>query len=208
MTTTLSMRITTERLDLSPIADEDVDAIAVLHSDPRVVALLVDGIPDTPVKARLMLYWNVKLAAKGYGTFAVRRRGESGLIGLFSLTPFQDDEALLELGGKLLPEAWRGSLAIEAGAAMIEHAFSTLGRDRLVSAYHPDHRAVPFALGRLGFRPAGETEMFGREVALMALDLADWKAQGARPRTARSMIARSRSDYGEVRSGQPYSAQA
>jgi len=173
--------INSRRLSLRPIAQEDVPEIVALHRDPRVIGLLVDGIPNTRSIAGLLLRWNEAMAAKGFGTFSVRRHGDPALIGLFSLTPFREDEALLELGGRLAPSAWRGGLAVEAGAALINHAFGPLARDALVSAFHADNRSVPAALARLGFVPAdgGDTGS-GRPTALMRLDRADWT--GLRPR--------------------------
>jgi RimJ/RimL family protein N-acetyltransferase len=184
----------TRRLLLRPIAAEHREAIAALHADPRVAAQLVDGIPDTPVKADVLLRWNAPMAAQGHGTFAVQRRGATELIGLFSLAPFDGGEDLLELGGKLLPSAWRGGLAIEAAAALIDHAFGALGRDRLVSAFHPDHRSAPASLARLGFVADREGMLFGRPVRIMRLTRDAWIAQGGGP--VRSRRADSRSDDG------------
>lgn len=184
----------TPRLLLRPIAAGHREAIAALHADPRVAAQLVDGIPDTPDKADLFLRWNAPMAARGYGTFAVQRRESAEMIGLFSLTPFEDDETLLELGGKLLPTAWRGGLALEAAAALIDHAFDTLGRDQLVSAFHPDHRSAPASLARLGFAEERDGEMFGNPIRIMRLTREAWVAQGGK--AVRSRRAGNRSDDG------------
>jgi RimJ/RimL family protein N-acetyltransferase len=192
-----SLTLATRRLELRPVALRDADAIARLHADSRVAALLVDGVPDTAEAARRMIVWNVAMAMRGYGTFGVRRRNEPALIGLFSLTPFDGDDALLELGGKLAPSAWRGGLAVEAAAALIDHAFMTLGRTELVSAFHPGHRSAPAALGLLGFRDDGEALLFGRPVARMRLARDAWVAQGGRP-----VRPDSRTDYGRAAPGE------
>jgi len=184
----------TRRLLLRPIAAEHRDAIVALHGDRRVAAQLVDGIPDTPDKADALLRWNAPMAAQGYGTFAVHHLDSAALIGLFSLTPFTGDTDLLELGGKLRPDAWRGGLAIEAAAALIDHAFGTLDRERLVSAFHPDHRSAPASLARLGFVAERDGILFGRPVRIMRLNRAAWIAQGCRP--VRFRRADSRSDDG------------
>ena len=184
----------TRRLLLRPIAAEHRDAIAALHADPRVAAQLVDGIPDTPDKAAALLRWNAPMAAQGYGTFAVHHLESVEVIGLFSLVPFDGDEDLLELGGKLLPSAWRGGLALEAAAALIDHAFATLGRDRLISAFHPDHRSAPASLARLGFVDDGRDRLFGSPVRVMSLARDRWFAQGCQP--VRSRATASRSDDG------------
>lgn len=195
----------TRRLLLRPIAVEHRDAIAALHADRRVAAQLVDGIPDTPDKAGALLQWNAPMAAGGYGTFAVHHLDSAELIGLFSLTPFEGDEALLELGGKLRPDAWRGGLALEAAAALIDHAFGTLGRAHLVSAFHPDHRSAPASLARLGFTEEREGELFGQPVHIMRLTRDAWIAQGCRPR--RPMRRDNRSDDGAAAPGARYAEQ-
>ena len=172
--------IESRRLSLRPIDEADLPAIVALHRDPRVIGLLVDGIPNTRSIAAMLLRWNVPMAAQGYGTFAVRRHGDAAVLGLFSLTPFGDDPELLELGGRLAPDAWRGGLAVEAGAALIDHAFGPLERVALMSAFHPDNRSVPAALGRLGFVDAGHgIGALNRNVRLMRLDRSDWT--GLRP---------------------------
>jgi len=198
-----SLRFTSARLEFRPIEIADMHAIAALHAEDRVTRQLVDGIPDTPGKALVFVLWNQPMRRKGSGTFAVRRRGELQLIGLFSLTPFKDDDRLLELGGKLHPSAWRGSLAVEAGAAMIEHAFTGLGRDRLISAFHPENRPVPGALARLGFTPAASTELFGKQVSTMTLACENWRAQGSAPRR-RSGRPTNLCDYGRTPVAGPY----
>jgi len=206
----MTAALRTKRLLLRPIAAEHRNAIAALHADSRVAAQLVDGIPDTPDKADLFLRWNAPMAALGYGTFAVHHLGSGELIGLFSLTPFEDDANVLELGGKLRPDAWRGGLAIEAAAGLIDHAFGTLGRDRLVSAFHPDHRSAPASLARLGFADPREGMLFGRPVRIMRLARDGWIAQGRQP--MRSRRAGSRSDDGgrapDARYGEPMMAMA
>lgn len=186
-------RFGSRRLVFRPLTDDDAAAIAALHADPRVSRLLFDGVPDTLPKARIFLDWNRRFDGTGYGTFAVERRDGPGLIGLYSLIPFEDDEHLLELGGKMHPIAWRGGLAVEAGEAMIEYAFTELDRDRLVSAIHPDNRSAARALATLRFEDDGEREVFGWRVTLMRLSRSTWRA--------------NRSDYGPSRAVDPYGLQ-
>lgn len=171
----MAPRLASARLTLRPIEANDAAAIAALHADPRVARLLVDGIPDTVDKAAIFLAWNAPLAARGIGTFAVRRHGDPRLAGLFSLTPFDDDDALLELGGKLAPGFWGSGVALEAAALLIEHAFGTLDRPRLISAFDPGNRSARVALGRLGFAGSAAGTLFGRAVETMNLSREAWR---------------------------------
>lgn len=169
------------RFDLA--GDDDAAFVAHLHADKRVARQLVDGVPDTEPKARIFLAWSRQFDMTGYGNWIVRHAGTGKPIGLFSLIPFDNDPLLLELGGKLVPSAWGGGLALEAGRAVIEHGLDALDRDHLVSAVHPDNRSATRALLALGFEPAGRREVFGREVSLLSL--------------SRQASSASRSDYGQ-----------
>lgn len=183
--------ITTARLVLTFIAPADIADIVALHADPRVTPMLLDGIPGTPAIARIFVDWAASHAPHGFGTFAARRRETGVFQGLFSLTPFEGTDEL-ELGGKLSPQAWGRDLAVEAGAALIDHAFGALGRDRLVSATHPDNRAAIGVLARLGFVYVSPTSVFGAVARLHRLSAGDWSSQGARPLTLRDAVGRRR----------------
>lgn len=172
---------TSRRLKFELVGIGDLEFVAKLHADTRVSRQLVDGVPDTIDKARIFLAWTQQFDATGYGTWVVRSRSDHRPLGLFSLIPFQGDHELLELGGKLDPASWGGRIAIEAGLALIDHAFETLSRERIVSAIHPDNRSAARALEMLGFQPVGDTVVFARRVAVMAL--------------ARSEARASHSDY-------------
>ncbi|WP_185965026.1 GNAT family N-acetyltransferase [Glacieibacterium frigidum] len=173
--------ILSRRTVLTPVGVHDAGDIIALHRDPRVVAQLIDGIPDEPWKVSIYLDWAAKLHARGIGPWAARRQGDGRFLGLYTLTPFNDgDDDLLEFGGRLARAAWPGGLSVEAGAALIDHAFEGLGRRELVSAHHPDNRAAAAALARLGFgNPAPET-VFGRSAIVHRLDVATWRALGGR----------------------------
>lgn len=169
----------TRRLKLDPLEPADADAIAALHADPRLTEHLLDGIPRTPAEALIYVRWAQALGAHNLGVVAARRRDEMAMLGLFSLTPFEATGEI-ELGGKLARAGWGGNLAFEAGARLIDHAFDTLDRDSLVSAYHPDNRSVPAVLGRLGFERGGEVRVFGRGAMLMRLSRAVWRNRAKR----------------------------
>jgi RimJ/RimL family protein N-acetyltransferase len=167
------------RIALWPIASPARIAIALLHIDPRVTGLLVDGIPDTPLKADAMLRWNAPLAQRGIGTFAIRRHDDPALLGLASLTPYGDAGDVLELGARLSPRAWGGGIGLEAAALLVAHAFGAMAHGRLVTAIDPRNRPARFGALRLGFRPDGHDILFGHPVERLRLDRADWR--GIRP---------------------------
>lgn len=75
--------------------------------------------------------------------------------GWFNLMPMPHDPARVEIGCRLLPQAWGGGLAIEGGEALLHHAFDTLALDEVWGVCHPQHRSVHAVLLTLGFAPQG-----------------------------------------------------
>jgi RimJ/RimL family protein N-acetyltransferase len=172
--------MTSRRLVLTPVGAGDAADIVTLHRDPRVLAHLIDGIPDEDWRAQIYLDWAAVLHRRGIGPWAARRDGR--FVGLFTLTPFvEGDDSRLELGGRLSPTAWSGDLAVEAGARLITHAFDDLGHDVLMSTHHPNNPTVPTVLARLGFVPDGPVTVFGHAALAHRLSADTWRAQNGTP---------------------------
>lgn len=70
---------------------------------------------------------------------------------------------------------------MEGGAAAIGHAFGALGRDELISLYHPANPTAPRALVRLGFATPAATTIYGKAAVAVRLTAATWLAQGRVP---------------------------
>lgn len=75
--------------------------------------------------------------------------------GWFNLMPMPHDPARVEIGCRLLPQAWGGGLALEGGGALLRHAFDTLALGEVWGVCHPQHRSVHAVLLTLGFAPQG-----------------------------------------------------
>jgi len=169
------------RVILTPTSFADRSDIVALHADPRVTAHLLDGIPDEDWKADIYLRWAAGLHAEGIGPWTARRRSDDAFLGLFTLTPVEGEPDALEFGGRMARAGWHGDLAVEAGAAIIEHGFSGLGRQSLVSLFSPDNLTAPVALKRLGFSGASPTSVFGKPGLAARLTAAAWRNRGSRP---------------------------
>ena len=80
-----------------------------------------------------------------------------------------------ELGYWLAEPQWGRGFGSEAARGVTDHAFATMGRDRLVASYHLSNEASRRILLGLGFEEAGEDVAFSRarnaEVPIMRLEL-------------------------------------
>lgn len=174
----MTFRIETRRLILRPFTADDAEDIIHLHKDPRVTALLIDGIPGNRLVADVYLRWADGIYRTGeVGPLHAALKSTSSFAGSFSLVR---DEASghLELGGRLYPEYWGTGLAFEGGAALVDHAFGDRREPALCSLGHPENRAIDFVLARLGFEAVGFRDAFGKRAIVWAQSRNAWSLRG------------------------------
>jgi RimJ/RimL family protein N-acetyltransferase len=176
--------LATRRLSLRELGYEDVRAITDLGEDDRVHAALVDDRIRSLVEIVTFIAWANQMYRERPGLGIWRADADSGrFIGLFSLVPIAGGDEV-EIGTRLLPCAWGRGYALEGGAALCTHAFTTAGLGRLVGLCHPENRSVPPLLERLGFQADGVTTHFGKHALRFVLEKGAWN--GAIPRRRRN----------------------
>lgn len=94
------------------------------------------------------------------GFWRVESRTDASFYGLAALIrmPAGDD---IELAYRLARPAWGLGIASEAGAALVDHAFRTVGLPRLVAVTYPENRPSQRVLEKLGFVRQGTVEYRG-----------------------------------------------
>ncbi len=95
--------------------------------------------------------------------------------GWFNLMPMSGQPEEVELGSRLLPEAWGTGLALEGGELLLAHAFNTLGRDRIWAIGHIAHRSVRYCVTALGFEDRGVQDYEGKPAQHYVIDEARWR---------------------------------
>jgi RimJ/RimL family protein N-acetyltransferase len=96
-------------------------------------------------------------------------------VGLLLPMPESDD---VEVGYRLARRSWGRGIATEAAAALIDHAFATLGLPRLVAVTYPDNHPSRHVLGKLSFTHEGPREYRGARVEHFVLDAGVWRRRG------------------------------
>jgi RimJ/RimL family protein N-acetyltransferase len=168
----------TERLRLRMFRADDFDAYAEICADPEVMRYLGAGKPlSRPESWRHMAFIVGHWALTGYGHWAVEPRSGGPIIGRLG---FFNPEGWpgFEIGWTLGRPYWGKGYATEGARAAMEHAFTTLGRDRVISVIHPENRASIRVAERLGQTFEGETTIFGVDfpVLVYGIDRARWTA--------------------------------
>jgi [ribosomal protein S5]-alanine N-acetyltransferase len=159
----------TRRLRLRRLRPSDEADLVALDSDPDVMRYVgspagVKSEEETVERARQRIggdhgtigFWRIESRADGtfYGLGALIRM------------PTGDD---IELAYRLMRPAWGQGIASEAGAALVEYAFGTLGLPRLVAVTYPDNRASQRVLDKLGFMRHGDLDYKGVRTAYYVL---------------------------------------
>lgn len=150
--------LTTERLVLRPLRDDDAAAIATGAGDRRVARYLI-AVPS-PYPASLARAWirgRVAWWASGRGvTYAIAWRDTylDDLLGTVSLRRHARDRRA-ELGYWLAQPAWRQGIATEAASAAIDFGFGQLGLARIHAQVIAGNAASTRVLEKLGLREEG-----------------------------------------------------
>jgi RimJ/RimL family protein N-acetyltransferase len=110
-------------------------------------------------------------------------------IGWFSLMYVVDDPSQMEIGARLLPQAWDSSTALEGGEWLLTRVFEQLGRDRVLGYCDPVNRSAAYCLRVLGFAPAGLALYDGRKAAQFLLRREHWNDWRGLPRRQRQRRA-------------------
>ncbi|MGF1480434.1 MAG: GNAT family N-acetyltransferase [Cyanophyceae cyanobacterium] len=160
----------TNRLLLRLFREEDFEEYAALFSQPEVVQYLGNGAPLSRVVAWQSLasqlgHWQLR----GYGMWAVEERDSQAFVGRIG---FFDAEGWpgFELGWVLKPAYWGRGYATEGAKIALNYAFDYLDQKRVLSLIHPDNIRSIRVAERLGAKPAGETETFGKRVLVYAIE--------------------------------------
>ena len=161
--------IETQRLRLRRLRPCDEADLVALDSDPDVMRYVgspagVRSPEETVERARQRIganqgpigFWRVE--SRTDGTFY-------GLGALIQMPPGDD----IELAYRLIRPAWGRGIASEAGAALVEYAFGTLGLSRLVAVTYPENRGSQRVLDKLRFMRHGDLDYKGVRTAYYVL---------------------------------------
>lgn len=163
--------LTTGRLTLTPIGEEDFNDLKVFWSDPGFYRSLMPTAPTgEEVWTRLLRdvgCWTIR----GYGNWAMRLRGGGDFVGTLGVLDYQRDiDPPLdapELGWGLVSRFQGQGLAYEAGQAALDWCDHGLKAPRTVCIITPDNLPSLNLAARLGYTPYGEATFKGREIGLL-----------------------------------------
>ncbi|GII59900.1 N-acetyltransferase [Planotetraspora thailandica] len=175
----------TSRLILRQPTEDDLDPLAAVNADPRVMRFIGNGTVRSRQQtadglARARQEWD----ERGHGMFSVVIRESGRFAGWVALTePAFLPEILpaVEIGWRLGHEFWGRGYATEAARVALRFGFTSCGLERIVSIRHVDNDASKRVMDKLGMTFDRETVVpaYGRPVAVHAIDRGDFDAMAA-----------------------------
>jgi [ribosomal protein S5]-alanine N-acetyltransferase len=158
--------IETERLILRPCQMEDLDAFAVICSDPLVMQYIGNGQPIDYAATQFLLGWIMdQHATRGFGLLAITLKETQQFLGFCGLIEQTvDEKAQIELGYRLDRGFWGKGIASEAAKAVKYYAHQTLQIAELISIIHPNNIASKRVAQKIGMQYWKKTVFKGHEV--------------------------------------------
>lgn len=149
----LTVCLHTERLEVVPLGEADLESYCALHTDPQVMAHIAP-VQDRRAALRSFsaaLSFNGAAGFRRHFWFARTRTGED--VGLVALDG-RERPGQAELGAVIARAAQRRGYATEVIEGLAAHAFDTLELQCLVTRHRPEHAAAIALMRRLGFSPS------------------------------------------------------
>jgi RimJ/RimL family protein N-acetyltransferase len=139
--------VETERLTLRAFTESDLDGLAWLLAEPRVMRFIDDGRPVPRERVEREVLPKV---LGGTGWWAAHEKATGAFIGWFELSPAGDGVA--ELGYRLHPDFWGRGYATEGASALVDRGFAELGLRRVVATAMAVNSGSRRVLEKVGLR--------------------------------------------------------
>ena len=161
----------TLRLELSVFVAGDLDELYRLDRDPRVMKYIANGKPASreATAQRLRRFVRYPTLYPDLGVWRAARRDNGAYIGWFALN-YAGKTTDVEVGYRLLPEAWGRGFATEAAKALVDYGFDDLGLDRIIGVTHPGNKASQRVLQKAGLEDVGWGRYYDRRLRLFAAE--------------------------------------
>lgn len=170
MPTPVTLPAPTARLTFRAFMATDGGRVHRLVGDPEVMRHLQGGAMERDQVDGAVLAPMLAAAAEqpGYGRICVEQRHDGAFVGWVSLVPRVPDDGpmvgwvrgavgarVVELGYRVVRDAWGAGLATDAAAAAVDHALTTLGASTVVATTMAVNTGSRRVLERLGFTLVG-----------------------------------------------------
>ncbi|MDQ6916591.1 MAG: GNAT family N-acetyltransferase [Pseudomonadota bacterium] len=161
----------TPRLTMREFTPVDFGDMLRLDSDPRVLKYINGGKPMSraDVEAAVKRVTGYYGLYPGLGVWRASRRDNGAFVGWYCLK-YCPPTTEVEVGYRLLFEAWGKGYATEGARALVDYGFDRLGVTRIIGVTHPDNKASQHVLEKSGLRDSGWGRYYNRRLRLFVAE--------------------------------------
>lgn len=161
----------TQRLILRDFRQNDVDRLAPILANPRVMQFSPTGILSALQTQEKVDGFISSYKIFGFGKWAIVFKETNELIGYCGIAVEQIDNVYeREIGYRLDPEFWGRGLATEAASATIQYGFTQLKLPYILGVVERANRASVKVLEKLGMSYERETIFYGVKMEVYRLN--------------------------------------
>ena len=155
----------TGRLLIRPRTIADLGDCLAMDRDPSVTRY-VPGPWADPERHRAFVLARMRTVyPDGLGYWSVVERAEPAtFLGWILLLPYDAVTDEVEIGWRFVRASWGHGYATEAAAPVLDHAFRTVGLDKVVADIDPANTASIRVAGKLGLEWVEDREIGGERV--------------------------------------------
>jgi ribosomal-protein-alanine N-acetyltransferase len=161
----------TKRLVVRNLEAADLDALHAICSDPAVMRYLDDFAPYTREKSAAAIENAMQsYETYGFGPWAFVCKAERAFLG-FGGIEILPGRSAPEISYILAPRYWGAGLAGEVAAALVAHAFETIGLDTLGASADPRNLASIRIIEKVGMEFVRDgVDEFGMSARFYSID--------------------------------------
>jgi RimJ/RimL family protein N-acetyltransferase len=162
------------RLEFRDFVPADFQDLYRLNHDPRVMKYVAKSKPMSREAVARALVRFIRYAPlyPDFGVWHASRRDTGDFIGWFCLK-YAGRSADVEVGYRLLHEAWGQGFATDGARALVDYGFDDLGLDRIIGVTHPGNKASQRVLVKAGLVAAGWGRYYDQRLRLFAAENPD-----------------------------------
>ena len=165
----------TARLILRPFVQSDLDALAEIFGDHRVMRYLPAGQGISRERTQVALSRYIESwETRGHGLNAVIEKTNQKLIGHCGLVRLEYTEEI-ELAYGYAHSHWGQGYATEAARATVAFGFDLLGLKQIVAIVVPENTASQRVLEKLGMQYVRQASFYNLNVRYFRLTQAEYR---------------------------------
>jgi len=162
--------LTTERLTLRQLSDNDVQEIFILRSDALINKYL-DRNPSKTLEDALEFIKKIKNNSLSY--WAIQQKGNKKLVGTICLFDISAELKKCEIGYELLTEYQGKGIMRETVKKIIEYSTQTLGLKTIDAYTHKDNQSSTNLLKELKFKSTDRIDETNSNLILFRLNISN-----------------------------------